>query len=153
MSTSTALPLGPLNGTLGFSGERVRFDKFGAETLIPGSTTVGLGVYAFERAELGQWNLSFGARFDHRQLDVEDDADLGVTAQTRRYHSVTGNLGLLYHLSEPVAVVLNLGRGFRAPSSFDLFSNGVHEGTVAFERGNPDLKVETSFNTDVAVGS
>jgi iron complex outermembrane receptor protein len=47
--------------------------------------------------------------------------------------------------------VLNVGRGFRAPSSFDLFSNGVHEGTVAFERGNPNLNTEKSLNTDLAL--
>ena len=58
---------------------------------------------------------------------------------------MTGNLGFLYKLAEPVALVLNVGRGFRAPSSFDLFSNGVHEGTVAFERGDPNLKTEKSL--------
>jgi iron complex outermembrane receptor protein len=50
-----------------------------------------------------------------------------------------------------VALVLNVGRGYRAPTAFDLFSNGVHEGTVRFERGDPTLKNETSINTDLAV--
>jgi iron complex outermembrane receptor protein len=76
---------------------------------------------------------------------------LGVATQTRTWNSVTGNLGLLYHLSEPIALVLNVGRGFRAPSSFDLYSNGVHEGTVAFEHGNPNLRTEKSVNTDLAL--
>ena len=56
-----------------------------------------------------------------------------------------------FHLSEPTALVINVGLGFRAPSSFDLYSNGVHEGIVAFERGNPNLKTEKSINTDVAL--
>ena len=47
--------------------------------------------------------------------------------------------------------MLNLGRGYRAPSAFDLFSNGVHEGTVRFERGDSTLKNETSVNTDLAL--
>jgi iron complex outermembrane receptor protein len=54
-------------------------------------------------------------------------------------------------VAEPVALVLNVGRGYRAPSAFDLYSNGVHEGTVAFERGNPNLTTEKSLNTDFAV--
>ena len=53
--------------------------------------------------------------------------------------------------AEPVAVVLNVGRGFRAPTAFDLFSNGVHEGTVRFERGDSTLKNETSINSDLAL--
>jgi iron complex outermembrane recepter protein len=87
---------------------------------------------------------------NYRRLDADADPQLGTTAQQRTYNSFTGNLGVLYHLSEPTALVLNVGRGFRAPSSFDLFANGVHEGTVAFERGNPDLKTEHSINTDLA---
>jgi iron complex outermembrane receptor protein len=108
-------------------------------------------VFAFEETATGPWSFSFGARFDHRNLDVEDDADLGVEAQKRDWDAVTGNVGVLYRVIEPVALVANLGRGFRTPSNFDLFANGVHEGTVAFERGNPDLDVETSLNTDLAV--
>jgi iron complex outermembrane receptor protein len=84
-------------------------------------------------------------------MDVSADSALGVAGQARSWNSVTGNVGLLYKLAEPVALVLNVGRGFRAPSSFDLFSNGVHEGTVAFERGNPGLRTEKSINTDLAL--
>ncbi len=143
--------VGPFIGIIGLSGQHTQFDKFGEETLIPNSRANNLGVYAFEQAELGPWRLSLGARYDYRHLDVSDDADIGVTAQTRTWNSVTGNVGLLYHVAEPVALVLNLGRGFRTPSTFDLFSNGVHEGTIAFERGNANLKNETSINTDLAV--
>lgn len=144
-------PFGPFGGIAGFSYRRSEFSKFGEETLIPNSSAHDFGVYLFEQTELGRWDLSFGARYDHRTLDVDQDDDLGVTAQTRRYNSVTGNLGVLYRLADPVAVVLNLGRGFRAPSTFDLFSNGVHEGTIRFERGDPTLDNETSFNTDLGL--
>ena len=144
-------PIGGLNGIVGFSGLKTDFSKFGAETLIPNSTVTSGGLFAYEQLETGRWNISIGGRLDQRRLAVESDADLGVVAATKTYGSATGNLGVLYRVSDPVALVLNLGRGYRAPSSFDLYSNGVHEGTVAFERGNPNLKNETSLNTDVAV--
>jgi iron complex outermembrane receptor protein len=64
---------------------------------------------------------------------------------------VTGNLGALFHVSEPVALVLNLGRGYRAPQPIELFANGVHEGTIPYDVGNPDLDNETSVNTDLAL--
>jgi iron complex outermembrane receptor protein len=140
-----------VSGIIGLSGFRTRFAKFGEETLIPNSAAYNAGLFLFEQAEVGRLSLSAGARFDHRHLNVADDAELGVAAQLRNYNSLTGNLGVLVHLAEPVAVVLNVGRGYRAPSTFDLFSNGVHEGTVAFERGNPNLRNETSLNTDLAV--
>ncbi len=144
-------PAANVAGVIGISGLRNTFDKFGEETLIPDNSYNNLGVYAFEQAELGRWNVSAGVRYDHRNLDVDDDTELGVVAQTRKYNSVTGNLGVLFRVAEPVALVLNVGRGYRAPSAFDLFSNGVHEGTVRFERGDSTLTTETSINTDLAL--
>jgi iron complex outermembrane recepter protein len=144
-------PVRGFAGIIGVSGLRNEFEKFGEETLIPNNDYDDIAVLAFEQAEFGPWSLSLGARYDHRRLDVEDDADLGVVAQRRTYNSVTGNLGVLYRIAEPVALVLNLGRGYRSPTAFDLFSNGVHEGTVRFERGDPGLKNETSINSDLAL--
>jgi len=143
--------LGALNGVLGASGEYATNDNFGEEHLMPNSTTGGAALYAFEQADAGRWNLSFGARYDYRHLGADADTTLGNGAANLKWNSVTGNAGLLYHVSEPVALVLNLGRGFRAPSGFDLFANGPHEATATFERGNPNLKTETSFNTDLSL--
>ena len=58
--------------------------------------------------------------------------------------------------ADRAGIVLPHGVGKRgvvagAPTAFDLFSNGVHEGTVRFERGDPTLENETSVNGDVAL--
>jgi iron complex outermembrane receptor protein len=143
--------LGELEGVVGAALLTQDFEKSGEETLIPNSSEWDLGVFAFEQLDRDSWHLSFGLRYDHRELDAEEDADLGVSAQTRRWDAVTGNLGMLRRLGESMAAVLNLGRGFRAPSSFDLFANGVHEGTVAYEVGDSALDVEHSFNVDVGL--
>jgi iron complex outermembrane receptor protein len=143
--------IGRISGIVGVSALRYSFDKFGEETLIPDNAYNDLAVYAFEQAEVGRWGFTAGARYDYRRLSVEEDAGLGVVSQRRTYQSVTGNLGVLYRLAEPAALVLNFGRGYRAPTAFDLFANGVHEGTVRFERGDSTLTNETSLNTDIAL--
>ncbi len=143
-------PLGALHGMVGATWLGQRLDKSGPESLVPGWRGHGLAAYVFEQYERGPLHLSFGARFDHRRLSVDDDADLGVTAENRRWSAVSGNVGALVRVGETAAVALNVGRGFRAPSAFDLYANGVHEGTVAYEVGNPDLATETSLNTDLA---
>lgn len=139
-----------IGGVVGVQFLRTEFAKFGEETLVPESDVDNFGFYAFEQGEFGRWNLSAGLRFDTRTLDVADDDDLDIAARSLDWTSVTGNLGVLRHLTERTALVLNLGRGFRAPSTFDLFTNGVHEGTVRFERGDPGLGTETSYNADLA---
>jgi iron complex outermembrane receptor protein len=144
-------PVGNIAGIVGVSALRNEFEKFGDESLIPDNAYNNFGVYAFEQLEVGRWNLALGGRYDFRRLRVEDDADLGVVAQRRTYNSVTGNVGVLYRVAQTAAIVLNVGRGYRSPTAFDLFSNGVHEGTVRFERGDSTLRNETSINTDLAL--
>ena len=144
-------PLLGFGGTIGLSLLDDRFEKFGHETLIPSSSGRTAAVFVFEQAELGRWTVSAGARLDGRRLAAEADSALGLAAESRSWRAVTGNAGVLYRLSGPLALVLNVGRGFRAPSAADLFSNGYHEGTRAFEVGDPSLGVETSLNADLAL--
>src|SRR6202165_4897094 len=143
--------VGPFSGLVGFSGEYTSDANFGQEFLEPDSKASDAALYLFEQTDVGRWNFSFGARYDYRHLSVAANADLGNPAASLQWSSVTGNFGALYHVSEPVALVLNVGRGFRSPSTFDLFATGPHEATQTFERGNPNLKTETSLNTDAAL--
>jgi iron complex outermembrane recepter protein len=144
-------PIGPFSGTLGVSGMTSAFENLGSLTLIPNSDSRSAAVFLFEQADVGRWKTMFGARFDARSLETAGNADIGIPAQSRGFSAVTGSVGALYRLTEPVALVVNLARGFRAPSAPDLFANGFHEGTRAFERGDSELGVETSVNTDVGV--
>jgi iron complex outermembrane recepter protein len=143
--------LGRFGGTAGLSLLRNSFTGYGEETLIPDSDYTNLGVFLFEQTDAGPWSVSFGARYDYRRLSIEDNDALDLDAEDRSYSSLTGNLGLLYRVSEPVAFVVNVGRGYRAPTTFELYSDGVHEGTVRYERGDPTLRNETSFNADLAL--
>jgi iron complex outermembrane receptor protein len=144
-------PIGDFSGTLGVSGMTSQFQNLGSQTLIPDSDTRSAAVFLFEQADFGRWKTMFGARFDQRSLNTDGNGRIGIPPQTRHFQAVTGSAGVLYHLNEPIALVVNLARGFRAPSAPDLFANGFHEGTRAFERGDPGLGVETSVNADVGV--
>jgi iron complex outermembrane receptor protein len=149
-------PLGRLTGLVGVQSFFDDFTVSGTDQhLIPDNRAANLGLYVFEQLELDRWTLSFGGRYDYRRLDVTADPlppiGTGTPEQTRTYHSATGNVGALFHVSEPVALVLNVGRGYRAPQPIELFANGVHEGTIQYDVGNPDLGNETSINTDLAL--
>lgn len=144
--------LGPFSGgTIGMSMLDSRFEKRGLTALIPDSRSRGIALYAVEHLTRGRWRGTLGARWDGRDLAIEDDAALGLTAQSQARQAVTGSAGLSYRMGDGVSLVTSLGRGFRAPAAPDLFANGFHEGTRAFERGDPALRVETSLNTDVGV--
>ena len=108
-------------------------------------------MYALEHVERGRLRATVGARWDVRDLAVENDAVLGLSARSQSHQAVTGSLGMSYRLRETASIVASVGRGFRAPGAPDLFANGYHEGTRAYERGNPSLNVETSLNTDLGI--
>jgi iron complex outermembrane receptor protein len=144
-------PIGPVTGTIGVSALASDFANRGDERLIPDSRTRTAGVYLFEQAERGRWRATAGARYDWRALATSGEPAIGVPADRRTFGAATGSLGVLYRLTEPVALTANVARGFRAPAAPDLFANGFHEGTRAFERGDPSLGVETSLNTDLGV--
>jgi iron complex outermembrane recepter protein len=143
---------GPFSsGTFGVSAMDSRFEKRGLTALIPDSRSRGLAIYGLEHVEFGRWRGTLGARWDERDLAIEDDAALGLTAQSQRRQAFSGSAGIAYRVGEHVSLVGSVGRGFRAPAAPDLFANGFHEGTRAYERGDPDLGVETSLNTDAGV--
>jgi iron complex outermembrane receptor protein len=144
-------PVGVFSGTIGVSGMLSSFENRGSKTLIPDSDTRTAALYLFEQADIGKWKAMFGARFDGRTLSTGGNSTIGVPAQERSFTAFTGSAGALYRVTEPLAFTINVARGFRAPSAPDLFANGFHEGTRAFERGNPDLAVETSLNMDAGV--
>ncbi len=156
-STQTALlewhhPLGERwRGTAGVFAMHGRFEKRGSATLIPGSRTEDLAAFVTESADYGRLALSVGARYDRRHLHADDDAVLDLQAQTRRFDAVTGSMGASYALRPGVVLALNVGRGFRAPTASELFANGFHEGTRAYERGDPTLAVESSLSTDLSL--
>ena len=143
--------LGRFSGIVGVSGEYTKDVNFGQEFLEPDSRAADAALYVFEQADVGRWNLALGARYDYRKLDVDSNTDIGNPAASHHWSSLTGSVGVLYHVTQPVALVLNVARGFRSPSTFDLYANGPHEATQTFERGNPNLQTETSLNTDLAL--
>ena len=142
---------GVFTGTFGVSAMTSDFENLGTQTLIPSSGTRSVGTYVFEQAELGRLRATVGARYDYRTLATDGDPKIGIEAQRRAFSAVTGSAGLLFRVAEPVALVANIARGFRAPAAPDLFANGFHEGTRAFERGSPNLDVETSLNAELGV--
>ena len=145
-------PIGRVFGTVGASGFVQTNETLAEETLIPAGTTLNGALYVAEQLVLSRLTLDAGLRFDARGLDVDDAPDLGVTAQTRSYTALTGAAGRGLPAEPPtLSFALNLGRAFRAPVLQELFGNGVHEGTLRFERGDADLSPEASLALDGTV--
>jgi iron complex outermembrane receptor protein len=149
--TVSHTPVKQFNGSLGIALQHTTFRTFGTHTLIPDNTAGAIGVFAYEQRTIGAWDLSAGLRHDWRTLETPGNATLQLGAVRKAFGALTGTVGAVWRSQEPVSIAFNVARGFRAPSASDLFANGFHEGTRAFEIGNPTLRVESAINTDLAL--
>lgn len=128
--------------------------------LVPSATITNFAGFIFEEAKSGPFALSLGIRFDRRNQKTQPnetlrlpDYDEGETDDvlTQDYNIFSGSIGVVYQFIQNLALAVNIGRGFRAPSIFELHVYGEHGGVAAFQIGDPNLKQETSLNTDIAL--
>lgn len=139
-----------IRGTLGASGFYQTNDTRGRIPLVPDARARSAAVFVFEEAGLGRMSVLAGGRVDLRRLTADSNAMLRLSAQTRDYTAFSGNVGLVYRVGA-AALTANLGRAWRAPTLFELFSNGPHLGEARYEIGDAGLKPEAGTNVDVGV--
>ena len=115
--------------------------NLGEEMLIPAYRLFDIGGYATVSKSFDAMTLNGGLRYDHRHIDFNK----------RNFSGVTGSIGAVWNVCQHTNIRMNVARGFRAPNMSELGSDGVHEGTVRYEIGNPDLKPEYSWQADLGV--
>jgi len=142
-----------IRGTVGLSGIYQVNDTRGPLPLVPDARVRSAAAFVFEEASFGggRWGLLAGGRVDLRRLIADSNATLGLSPQTREYTAVSGNAGVVYRPAPSLALTANIGRAWRAPTLFELFSNGPHLGEARYEIGRTDLRSETGTNLDVGV--
>ncbi|MBO9470730.1 TonB-dependent receptor [Endozoicomonas sp. G2_2] len=148
--------LGLDGGTVGI--EYVTKDQVsrGTTQLSPGGDVDNLAVFVFEEKGFGDLLLQAGLRYDHHEIEGDasktaNPSQSVIDAEKQSYDVVTGSLGGIYSLTDRLSVAANVGRGFRAPTLFELYASGVHGGVAAFQQGDPNLEEETSLNTDLSL--
>lgn len=144
-------PLGPLLGTIGLSYIYQKNQTLGSEPLIPGYTANSYGAYLFEELRFDAFSIMAGVRGDTRVLKVNQNATLGNGDETVQNSAATGSLGAVWRFADGWSLFGNVGRGFRAPTVFEFYSRGVHEGAGTFDQGSNTLKSETSLTTDTGL--
>ena len=132
----------------GLNGMWQESDNLGEEVLIPAYRLLDAGLFATASKSLEKLHFSGGIRGDVRRLH-----SLALAGRfedfSRSFTGLTGSAGLVWSPLPAINFRANVARGFRAPNLSELASNGVHEGTVRYERGNSGLKPEFSLQGDL----
>lgn len=125
-------------GSTGIQIRRRDFSAVGAEAFVPPAISSQIGIFTVKEYTTGNWRFDFGGRYEHTSYDVDS------TNTERSFDGFSGSLGVGYDINEGTFLGATIFRTERAPSTEELFSNGPHLATNAFELGDPDLGLETA---------
>jgi iron complex outermembrane recepter protein len=118
------------------------FEAVGAEAFVPPNQTDQIGLFTLQEIDLGRVELEAAARYEHTNVRTDP---LGLK---RRFNAFSGALGASYELAPRATMGLNLSRSERAPAAEELYADGPHIATQAFEIGEPGLRKEKSLGLE-----
>lgn len=135
-------PRGSSRGAVGVQYRHRDFFAEGAEAYVPPNITDQFAVFGLQEFGTGPFQLELAARGEF--TEVEDQ----VNRIARDYDTFSGAVGFIYESDEALRAGVNLSRVERAPSAEELFSNGPHIATQAFEIGDPNLETESAWGVE-----
>ncbi|MCP2025495.1 iron complex outermembrane receptor protein [Flavobacterium sp. HSC-32F16] len=154
--------------TMGLNGEQQQNEINGWSFLIPAFNQFNTGLFAYDKIQLDDlWMLHGAVRIDYGRIEMKQYTDWfesdvtqnGQTTQeylkrsedlTKTFKSFTWSAGVNYNPGK-VSFKANAGTSFRMPIAKELASNGVNYHYFRFEKGNPNLNAERSYQLDLGI--
>ncbi len=144
--------LGPLEGVVGAQFESSQFSADGAEAFAPYSRSDQRALFVYEELPLSLGKLSFGARLESATVASMGNPQLArFVPGSRSFNPASVALGTLWNLSPAWQLTSSLAYSERAPKDYELFADGPHLATNAYEVGNANFTKERSSNLEVGV--
>ena len=133
---------GVLRGATGVQYTHRDFFAEGAEAYVPPNLTDQVALFTLQEWGTGPFQIEAAARAEFTKVEAQT---LGIE---RDFDTFSGALGLVYEGIEGIRLGINGSRAERAPSAEELFSDGPHIATQAFEIGDPDLATERAWGLE-----
>jgi iron complex outermembrane receptor protein len=134
-------PVGNVEGAFGIQTFSRDFAAIGAEAYIVPVSTADTGLFVVERFDTGDWGLEGGLRIETRKVDT-------ATA-SRSFDTASGSAAVFIRPRQDVFIALTGALSERAPTDVELFANGAHLATRAFEVGDANLSPERALSFDL----
>jgi iron complex outermembrane recepter protein len=146
-------PIGNLRGMVGVQTESFTFSALGDEAFIPRTKTRNQALFLYEELPLAALRLSMGARAERSEV-ISDGAGsnsparFGV-AESRRFNLASAAVGASWRVTPATRLNANLAVNSRAPTYYELFADGPHIATAAYEVGARNLDKERATAVDI----
>lgn len=134
-----------LHGSMGMQFRKRDYSAIGEEAFVAPNDTFQWGVFAVEEVEMDNVTLEVGGRFDRQ---TTENKTLNIK---RSYNSVSFSGGAAIHPTENDLIGVSLSRSERAPTAEELYSDGPHLATSAYELGNLNLDTEKAISAELTM--
>ena len=141
---------GKITGQIGVSS-LYQYNLMSGRPLIPNFNQFNIGIFWIERYVKDSWEFEAGARYDYRTLSTHRIVSRQKVSNDFTFSNASGTIGATKNFSQNLSARLNAGSAWRAPNVSELFSDGVHHGAAAFEKGDSTLHPEKAINTIASV--
>jgi iron complex outermembrane receptor protein len=151
-----SLGAGQVRGVVGAQLESLDFSALGEEAFVPNTDTRSSALFVLQEWKGQSLTLSAGARAERVRVASAGD-EPGATeprfgaATQRRFTPVSVALGAALPVNSVLTLTANVGHTERAPTYYELYANGIHVATGAFELGDATLGVERSVHAEAGV--
>lgn len=135
--------IGNIHGSMGLQVRDREFSAIGEEAFVPPNDTFQWGVFAVEEIEVEPITFEFGARYDHQ---TTESPALNIS---KSFDNFSFSGGAAIHPTEHDLIGISLSRSERSPTPEELFSNGPHLATSAYEMGNINLGTEKAISAEL----
>lgn len=121
-------------------------NEYGGAELIPFYRQRGLGGFAVLRRTREHWTHEAGVRYDVRMIDDLQSQSRRLAGTEYQYSGWSGNIGTSYTTEAGWQYRVQAASHWRAPNINELYSDGLHHGTVSYEVGDPGLQPERAYS-------
>ncbi len=146
-------PLAGFKGVVGLQTSQRKFSAIGEEAYVQPTVTRKTGLFVLEEYRLNDWygDWRFEAALRHDRQTAEALASGSASGTERSHNGTSASLGAVWKFTPGYQVGTSFTRASRAPSAEELYARGLHMATSTYERGNANLRSETSQNIDLSL--
>jgi iron complex outermembrane receptor protein len=130
--------------------------NYGKRKIVPDANMSETGLSIFLNQKIGKLILEggIGSNFRHiKTFETENvnTPDRDIHPFNRTTPAINGMLGATINPNKFWNIKFCGSTGFRTGNLAELSSNGLHEGIYQYEIGDPKLKAEQNYNSEVAI--
>lgn len=151
---SWRLGAGTWEGVWGLQSEQGKFSANGAEAFAPFSHTRSVAAFGFEEYALNDVQFNVGARKENVTVASLGNPDPNVDrfeVGQRKFSPQSVAASASWQWMPQWRLSTNMSQVQRAPKDYELFANGPHVATAAWEKGDATLGLEKANSIDVTV--